>query len=258
MKSVLHVAGALLCTCGILTAQTPAPNPVGSREKVIPISGGCMPEGFREWRFWKSRQGPQITVNWRNMPLSGASVEVYRGVGPYGEQRKGKPLLILKSDASGHVVLPRLPRGRYYVRGRSKPDREDAFSLEISPLGRNWPDLVLSLNPVRNGAEWVFDSLGAVPRDEPQIPALRGVVDDLIGTPAPNAEIDVFARALGISQEPIHLRADTGGKFSATLPEGEYAVVIEKDWSESMFWVNISRSAATAGLRVKLCPVVID
>jgi hypothetical protein len=217
-----------------------------------------MPLGVREWGFWKSRQRPQIAVDWNYKPLSGASVEVYRAVGPDGELPKGRPLLILTSDASGHVVLPRLRRGKYYIRGRSKPDREDEFSLEISPSGRTWPGLVLNLNPAQGSAEWVFGQLGKVPRDEPRISALRGIVKDFGGQPAPHAKIDVFVSTLGINQQPNHLRADGRGVFSANLPDGQYAVNIQKDGSQSMFWVDISQTQASAELQVMLCPLMIN
>lgn len=258
MKPVLHLAGAVLCICGILAAQMRAPIPTGGRDKAIPISGGCMPLGFREWRLWKSPQRPQIAVDWDDKPLSGASVEVYRAVGPDGELPKGKPLLILTSDTSGHVDLPRLRAGKYYIRGRSKPDREDEFSVEISQSGRNWPHLVLNLSPTRGSAEWVFGQLGRTPRDEPRLSVLRGVVNDLGDQPAPHAKIDVFVSTLGINQQPMHLRTDSRGMFSANLPDGQYAVNIQKNGWQSMFWVDIAQTSASTGLQVSLCPVDIE
>jgi hypothetical protein len=257
MKSALCFAGVALCMCGIVTAQKTVP-PGVSREKVIPVSGGSVNYGSRNWGFWKSQQRPQIAVDWDDKPLSGASVEVYRAVGPDGELPKGKPLAILTSDASGHVVLPRLRPGKYYIRGRSKPDREDEFSMEISQSGRNWPHLVLNLTPARDSPEWVFGQLGKTPRDEPRISVLRGVVNDPGDRPAPHANIDVFLSTLGINQQPIHLRADSRGEFSANLPDGQYAVNIQKDGSQCMFWVDISKTAASARLQVTLYPVEID
>jgi hypothetical protein len=197
-----------------------------------------VPDGVRVFGYWDSRPEPQIIVNFGNTPLTGASVEVYREGSPLGGRPKTNPILVLTSDANGHVVLPSLDSGKYYILGRSKPDREDYLYLEISPSGRKWDDLVLNLDPARGSAEWAIDSLGTIDHAT-QVSTFHGVVEDF-GKPLPDADIDVFARKLGIDQQPIHLRSDSSGEFSANLPEGQYAVHIEKNMSESLFWIDIS------------------
>lgn len=77
------------------------------------------------------------------------------------------------------------------------------------------------------------------------------------GTPVPDADIDVFVKKLGVDQQPIRLRTDSNGEFSANLPEGQYAVRILNDGG-SLFWVNISPSAIDAKLLVKLCNIMTE
>lgn len=252
MRFAARISGTFLCICGIVAAQQSPPASIVNREKAIPVSRICMPYGVRVFGFWKSRQRPEITVDAGDTPPAEVSVEVYRGADPNGERPNAKPILVLTPDASGHVVLPRLALGKYYVLGRSKPDREDYLYLEISAVRRKRPDLVLHLHPARGSAEWVLDRLGTM-TEENQVSAFRGIVE-AFGKPVPDAEIDVFVRKLGTNQQPIRLRADGRGEFSANLPDGEYAVDIRK--GQSMFWVDVSPRGPSAGLQVRLCPIV--
>lgn len=253
MKSAVRIVGALLCICSIATAQQPASNGVGTTGNTIPVLSGCLPMAVTVFGFWKSRQKPQITVKWNGQPLGGASVEVYRGVGPEGERLTTTPVVVLTSDADGHVVLPQLPRGKYYVRGRSKPDREDNLYLELTPLGRRWPNLELNLSPSPGSAESVLEYVGAISHAI-RVSAFRGVVE-FGGKVVPNANIHLFVMGRGIDQQAIDLRADSNGEFSAQLPDGRYAAYIWKDGygTDHMFEVDISRTAASAGLQVGLC-----
>jgi hypothetical protein len=165
---------------------------------------------------------------------------------------------MVTSDADGRVVLPWLRPGKYYILGRSKPDREDYLYLKISSSGRKWDDLDLNLNPVRGSAEWVLDSLKTISQAT-QVPTFRGAVEYLLGKqPAPDADIDVFTRELGIDQQPIHLWSDSMGEFSANLPDGHYAVHIRKDASECLFLVDISQRATSARLQVRLIPEITE
>jgi len=203
---------------------------------------------------WKTRQTPQIKVDLYGRPFAGALVEVYRGFGPHFEPPKTKPLLVLTSDADGNVVLPRLPRGRYYILGRAKPDRQDDLYLEISLFGRKWPDLILNLDATPGSAE---DVLARVENKTQVnlISAFRGVVKDFEGTPLPNANIDIFVKRLGMNQQSTHLQTGSTGEFSADLPEGQYVLHIywRGIW-ESIMEVDVSKAATSETLQIRLHP----
>jgi len=257
MKSVLLFSGAILCFCGSSAAQAPSDIPIVNHENAIAVSGVCMPAVSRAFGYLDAQQRPQIRVALWARPVAGASVEVYRAAKEDRARPRTKPILVLTSDQNGRVVLPLLDPGKYYVLGRSKPDREDDIYLEISPTGRKWNDLVLNLEPVRGSAEWALVSL-ATKQHVNEVSAFRGSVQDY-GRSSPDAEIDVFAKQLGIDQQPIHLRADSKGDFSANLPDGQYAVhVMGNGMSDSLFWVNISPKATSGELQVKLCKVVTE
>ncbi len=239
--------------CGIVAAQQSTPTAIPSVETTIAVSGVCRPTAVRVFGYWKSRQNPRITIDWNGMPAAEASVEVYRGGGLYERPTTTKPILVLTTDANGHVTLPKLSDGKYYVLGRSAPDRQDDLYLQISRFGRKRDDLALHLEPVPGSAESVLNTLRNVHQDV-QVSTFQGVVETF-GKPAPNADIDVFARGLRINQEPIHLQANGSGGFSGHLPDGPYAVYVWKDSWESLFWLTISPNATNAGLRIGLCPI---
>jgi len=222
------------------------------------LTSAFAPSAFAETRVlgaWNCRQNPQIQVHLWGKPLAGALVEVYRGFGPQFQAPEGKPIMVLTSDADGHVVLPRLPYGKYYILGRAKPDREDYLYLKISPTGRNWPDLILNVDAVPGSAEYVLD------RVRPETPAklvaaLRGVVKAFDGTPVSNADIDVFVRQLGNDQKATRLHTGSLGEFSGDFPEGRYVLHIVGLWrgfpDESTVPVDISNAAMSATLEITL------
>jgi hypothetical protein len=203
----------------------------------------------------KTRQTPQIKINLYGRPFAGALVEVYRGFGPHFEPPKTKPLLVLTSDASGNVVIPKLPRGRYYILGRAKPDREGDLYLEISLFGRKWPDLILNLNPTPGSAEDVLAYVGSF-KHAKLVSAFHGVVKRFPdGTLLPNANIYVFVRDKNIDQQPIRLLTNSAGEFSADLPEGQYILHIWKDNCESIVSVDVSKAATSETLQIQLYPI---
>ncbi len=201
------------------------------------------------------RQNPKIQVDLWARPLAGASVEVYRGFGPNGSPPQTKPLFVLTSGANGQVVLPKLPDGRYYILGRAKPDRTDYLYLEISPSGRVWPDLILNLDATPGSAEFVLERVGSGTHAN-RVSALRGVVKGPDGTPLPNADIDIFAKRLGIDQRATHLRTGSTGEFSANLPEGQYVLHTMGIWRdsswESILLVDVSKAGTSEPLRITL------
>jgi len=201
----------------------------------------------------KSGQYPQITVDVHGMPIEGASVEVYRGMfDPYGDHPT-KPLMILTSDPNGQVAFPKLPYGRYFIVGRSKPDRVGYLSLLISRSGPKRPNLILRLDPARGSAEQVLESVQSWTH-VPSLSAFRGTVTDAIGMPVPNAKIDIFAKEKGIDQQATHLVVGPDGAFSADIPEGKYVVYAEGSAGDAIKPVEISKAATSEGLEIELLP----
>jgi hypothetical protein len=201
----------------------------------------------------KSRQHPQIATDVDGRPFPGASVEVYLGFGPQGEPPHAKPLLILSSDANGHVVLPQLPRGKYYILGRSKPNREDHLYLEISsfaPTTRT--DLILNLEPAPATEKEKIAAVETSSRAM-HIAQFDGTVTDPIGSPIASAIIDVLKKGTEGKQRVTSLHTDAGGKFSADLPDGEYLIrIAAPGFEELLLLVNVSKSTNSEGLRLKL------
>lgn len=253
MKAILCLLSFILYTSCIPLSQRPAQISTSDDGKVLRVAGVSRPSNVLLFGYWKSRQNPKITVYFGSSPMAGASLEIYSGVGRHGEVRNSKLIQTLVTDDHGQVVLPHLHCGRYHVVGRSKPNRENDFYLKISPFGDKSNNFDLYLYPVRGSAEWVFETFEKKDHVN-QVSTFRGVIKHF-EAPVPDAEIDVFAKTLGIDQQPLKLRTNSKGEFSANLPEGQYVVHVWNGVWETLFQIEISPQATRSELLVGLCPI---
>ncbi len=83
--------------------------------------------------------------------------------------------------------------------------------------------------------------------------SLRGTVSDPNGLPAPKASVDIFIKGMPENEQPVTLRTDAEGRFSADLPEGQYVLEVGvPEIGECVAEVAISKSGVNPELQIKL------
>ena len=199
----------------------------------------------------KSGQHARIETTISGKPMGGVSLEVYRGFGRHGEFPKTEAFLVLTSDQQGGGTLPTLPRGKYLVMARSKPNLEDSLCLNISSnkLSGQTLDLYLTAQPP-TFAERLAAAEAST--DVSTMSELRGIVSDPIGSPIQKATVDVLIKGTQGKQHALKVHTDANGRFSADLPEGQYLLYVSgQGFSGCYRLVTILRSGNSAELKIK-------
>lgn len=82
---------------------------------------------------------------------------------------------------------------------------------------------------------------------------LRGIVCDPAGSPVPKAIVDVFVDGVPESDPVATMQTDTGGRFSADLPEGQYLLEVGvPEVGESSIHITVPKVGESAELRICL------
>jgi Carboxypeptidase regulatory-like domain len=83
--------------------------------------------------------------------------------------------------------------------------------------------------------------------------SLRGTVSDPDGLPVLKASIDIFIKGKPENEQPMTLRTDAEGRFSADLREGQYVLEVGvPEIGECVTEVAISKSGANPELEIRL------
>lgn len=204
---------------------------------------------------------PTITVMRNGKAIAGADIEISFLHSP--QERLGS---VVKTDAQGQAVLPRLiPGAVYEVVARFEEDASEELDLQYLTSARektNAFTVELDLVP-----DWSWrgqpspsrhDLVAAATKkgSEQAVSAFQGTVrDDGMGV-VPNAAIEVYDGNSG--KFVMRLNSTATGRFSASLPDGNYVVIVRSDTYEiRSFAFSVTQGAASGELKIALEPICI-
>lgn len=210
-----------------------------------------------------SRQ-PRITVLRDGKPAPGITVELIRA----GQE---DPIAILRTDAKGEVVLPKLPRAEITVAASW-----NSGSMTIPDL---WAGLFIQYRPDGPAAKKHF-TMALTPNPDPgdtasagllaaraaratetkptaEVQQFSGMVANVPGgTGIPDVAIAVARLHSAETRPVLELHTDARGHFSVELPPGDYVVAfVRRGWRDTMQAVTISSAAKQSEMQVLLRPV---
>jgi hypothetical protein len=187
------------------------------------------------------KQKARIKVLFDGQPLAAAEIVL---TGYYARN-----ITTLISNSDGNVTLPELPPGNYFLGSPSNTTRRLAICVipcpdlgiettVLTPTSLDGPLQVLDRDSLASSeasmeiglprdAGWA--RLIAAAEQQPateRVPEFRGVVEDQSGAIVPSASIDVIVKGTEGRRHAAFFRADSTGRFSAHLPEGDYVAVV--------------------------------
>ena len=223
------------------------------------------------------KQKARITLLLDGNPLPGRKIDVWL-VNPY---RAGNSAASLVTDYDGSVQLPELPPGRYSIAPSQvwPPDFALSVLVCLVPCPDDGLETIDLVPTTLHGPLQVVDrdtlalselrieiaptrSLGWIPlistvEQQPitsRMSELRGVVQDRGGAVIPGTWITVVVKGTEGKKRAALLRADSIGRFSAHLPEGDYVAIIE---SPGFKVVAVSFTILSTGTGINL-QIVLD
>jgi hypothetical protein len=204
----------------------------------------------------KTSQRVRIVTEYDGRPLSGSRIEVYRGSESIIEAESGKPLLVVVSDALGHVVLPKMSPGKYHIIALAKPNLRDEMLLDVSRWhSRKGRELTMYLAPYV--APPTYEELIAIAEsssDIKRLTRLRGLVRDQSGAPITQASVDVIFRGTGGKKYAVRLHTDQSGRFASDfVSEGAYiAAIRSQGFSTKLLSLIITEKARDDEVKIEL------
>jgi hypothetical protein len=204
----------------------------------------------------KASERVRIVTEYDGKPLSGSRIEVYRRSEPIVETELGKPLLVVVSDALGHVVLPKMSPGKYHVIALAKPNLRDEMLLDVSHWHRR-KDRELTMYLAPYVAPPTYEELIAIAEssyDIKRLTRLRGLVRDQSGAPITQASVDVIFRGTGGMKYAARLHTDQSGRFASDfVPEGAYiAAIRSQGFSTKFLSLIITERASDDEVKIEL------
>lgn len=219
------------------------------------------------------KQKPKIKVLFDGKPLPGANVKV-------SQLPPGDISLALIADEKGEVVLPESSPSRYSIRASTSSGAPYGTSFEVclvpcpddgletidqivEDLGgktkavdtdsMGLSELWVDIGPAQDPG-WAR-SIAAAER-EPithRMTELSGVVQDRSGAFIPGAWVDVVAKGTQGKKHVASFRADSSGRFSAKLTEGDYLIfVTAQGFVARAVPITIATEGSTGKLEVLL------
>ena len=204
----------------------------------------------------KASQIVRIIIEYDGKPLSGSRIEVYRGSEPIVETGSGRPLLVVISDALGHVVFPKMSPGKYHVVALAKPNLRDEMLLNVSRW-HHTKDREFTMYLVPFVAPPTYEQLIAIAESSSDIKSLtrlRGLVCDQSGAPITQASVDVVFRGTEGKKYAARLHTDESGRFASDfVPEGGYiAAIRSQGFSTKFLSLKITEKASNDDLKIEL------
>jgi hypothetical protein len=216
--------------------------------------------GFETHSIEAATATPTITVMRYGKAIAGAQIEISLISSPQG--RWGPALT---TDAQGQAVLPRLiPGAVYEVVARFEDDASDELDLQYLASARQKTDafrVELDLVP-----DWSWPGPSPSRHDlvaaaikkgsEQAVSAFQGAVRDDGMAIVPNAAMEVYDGNSG--KFVMRLSSDEAGRFSASLPDGNYVVIVRSDSYEiRTIAFSVMKAGVRGELKVALVPTCI-
>ena len=222
----------------VLVCLLLAPAPPALCESVVVIGSPGPP--------LRVKQKPKIKVLFDGKPLPGANVKV-------SQLPPENISFALIADDKGEVVLPELSPGRYSISASPSSGAPYGTSFEVclEPCpddGLETTDLIVesldgetrTIDRDSMGLSELWMDIGpaqdpswarsiAAAEREPitqSMMELNGVVQDRTGAVIPGAWVDVVAKGTQGKKHVASFRADSAGRFSAKLAEGDYLIFV--------------------------------